>query len=145
MASMLDFCGDLPVRTFQPGETILWENRKEPAIYILKRGAVEVQRHNTEVNRAASPGSVFGEISVLLNIAHTATVVALEPCEFYFAEDGEAFLEQNPAIHGIISKLLAHRLYRVTQQLVEFKERCEGSESDGYQVDGVLRTLVDQL
>ena len=142
---MLDFCQDLPVRTFQPGETILWENRKEPTIYILKRGAVEVQRHNTEVNRAASPGSVFGEISVLLNIAHTATVVALEPCEFYVAENGEEFLAQNPEIHGVISKLLAHRLYRVTQQLVELKERCEGSGDDGYHVDGVLRTLVDQM
>ena len=142
--STLELCKNLPIRTFDTGDEIIRENQKDGVLYILKRGAVEISKRHTEVNRAASPGSLFGEVSVLLDIAHTASVMALEPCEFYVAEDGEAFLREHPELNLRIARLLAHRLYRVTEQLVELREKIEATDDNYGRVNGVLNSLVDQ-
>ncbi len=143
-SSTLDICSQLPVRKFETGDEIIRENQKDGVLYILKKGAVEISKRHTEVNRAASPGSIFGEVSVLLDIAHTATVVALEPCEFYVAEDGEAFLRNHPELNLRIARLLAHRLYRVTGQVVELREQIEATDENYGRVGGVLNSLVEQ-
>ncbi len=143
--STLELCSKLPIRTFSEGDEIIREHQKDGILYILRKGALEISKRHTEVNRAASPGSIFGEVSVLLDIAHTATVVALEPCEFYVAEDGEAFLREHPELNLRIAQLLAHRLYRVTEQLVDLRERIEATDDSYGRVTGVLNSLVEQL
>ena len=117
------------------------EDRKDGAIYILKHGVVEVQKRQTHVSRIASPGAVFGEVSVLLDRPHTATVLASEPCEFYVADHGEQLLRDHPELNMEITRMLAHRLQRVTEDLVEFHERIDaGLETE--EVSGLFRSLV---
>tara|TARA_R110002096_G_scaffold215310_14_gene403176 strand:+ start:4208 stop:4648 length:441 start_codon:yes stop_codon:yes gene_type:complete len=140
----LELCSGLPVKTYAQGAEIIREHQKDGVLYILKRGAVEISKRHTEVNRAASPGSIFGEVSVLLDIPHTATVTALEPCEFYLAEDGAAFLFQHPELNLRIARLLAHRLHQSTEKVVELREFIEASDDAYGHVSGVLNSLVEQ-
>lgn len=121
------------------------EDRKDGAIYILKKGAVEIQKRQTKVTAIASPGAVLGEVSVLLDRAHTATVIADETSEFYVAEDGEQFLRDHPELNLQITRMLAHRLQRVTDQLVELQERIEASADfdDENGMSGIFRSLVE--
>lgn len=140
----LELCSALPVRSYEQGQEIIREHQKDGMLYILKHGAVEISKRHTEVNRAASPGSIFGEVSVLLDIPHTATVVALETSEFYIAEDGRSFLYEHPELNLRIARLLAHRLHQSTEKIVELREIIEASDDAYGHVSGVLNSLVEQ-
>lgn len=145
MSSILEAVASLPIRQFADGETILHENRKDGSIYILKKGAVEIQKRQTPIAKIASPGAVFGEISMLLDRAHTATVIAVEPCECHVAKDAEEFLRQHPELILYIARMLATRLQTMTDQLVELHERIDASPTDDFDDDmsGLFRTLVE--
>ena len=142
MKSFLEAGAHLPTRSFEKDDVIMHEERKDGAIYILKSGAVEIQKRQTSVTTIASPGVVFGEVSVLLDRPHTVTVIALEPCEFHVAADGEQFLRDHPELNMEVTQMLAHRLQRVTEQLVDLQERIDaGLETE--EVSGLFRSLVE--
>lgn len=137
----MEFFRTLPVKTFDTDATVMEEGLKDGTIYILKHGSVSIHKRGTEISRSASPGAVFGEVSVLLDAPHTATVVALEPCEFYIAEDAEELLAGHPEMVMQISKLLAFRLMRITDQMVEMRQQIEASDADLGEIAAVIKNL----
>jgi CRP-like cAMP-binding protein len=98
MASILDKCAGVPRKEFAPGAILLSEGEKSGRLYILAEGSVEVLRGDTQVALIDEAGSVFGEMSVLLNRPHTATVRAASPVGVFVFEDAESFLKSNPVI-----------------------------------------------
>jgi CRP-like cAMP-binding protein len=74
MTSILDKCAGVPRREFAAGTVLLSEGETSGRLYVLADGSVEVLRGETQVAVIGEPGSVFGEMSVLLNRPHTATV-----------------------------------------------------------------------
>jgi len=62
---------------------LLPEGQTSGHLYVLKSGSIEVLRGEMQVAVVEEPGAVFGEMSVLLNRPHTATVRALTPIEVY--------------------------------------------------------------
>ena len=146
MPPLLEICRDLPVWSYEPGDVIIHEDRKDGRLYILKKGAVEVRKAGQPVITTTTPGAIFGEVSALLQAAHSASVVAAVDCEFYVAENAEEFLQAHPGLNLHIARLLAFRLQRVTQQLVDLQELADSSGlSPTTRVKGVLRTLADQF
>lgn len=146
MPTLLETCREFPVQSFEPGDTIIGENRKDGRIWVLKSGVVDVTKRGTQINRLSSPGSLFGEIGVILDQPSGASVTALEPTEFYRIDDGAAFLRENPAALQLVSRLLAQRLRNLTDELVEIREQVEAREEGGDylgQFDSVLQRLVD--
>ncbi len=148
MTTLLDYCADQPVRSFAADETIIGENLKDGKLRVLKRGAVEITKRGTRINRLSSPGSVLGEIAVLLDQSFGATVTAVEPTEVYVIEDGARFLLENPDLMKLVARLLARRLRNLTDELVEIREQVQARSTDedlGYlgQFDNVLERLVD--
>ena len=51
-------------------------------------------RGDTQVAEINAPGAVFGEMSALLGIHHTATVRVVKPVVAYLIEDADAFLRK---------------------------------------------------
>jgi CRP-like cAMP-binding protein len=146
MSRLLELCQELPVWSYEPGDAVLREDRKDGRLYVLKAGTVEVRKRDQPVMLATTPGAVFGEVAVLLRCAHSATVVAVEPAEFYVAEDGESFLHDHAELNLHLARLLAFRLQRITEQLVELQEAAESSGwSPSPRFHGVLRSLADQF
>jgi CRP/FNR family cyclic AMP-dependent transcriptional regulator len=90
------------------------------------------------------PGAVFGEMSVLLNRPHTATVRALTPITVYAFDDAERFLRSNPEIAFLIGRLLASRLNAATTYLVDLKRQFEGQSNHLCMVGDVLDALMHQ-
>jgi len=142
-AHLLDLCRDLPVRTFETGEAILEENHKDGHLYILRSGSVAVQKREVEVNRLSSAGSIFGEVGLLLDQPHGASVIARMTTECYEIEDGETYLSTHPKMAVLIARVLARRLRNVTDELVEVREMIESDEDIAGSLSGVLKTLVD--
>jgi CRP/FNR family transcriptional regulator, cyclic AMP receptor protein len=101
---------------------------------VLAGGTVEVLRGDT--------GSIFGEMSVLLNRPHTATLRAASPVGAFVFEDAESFLKSHPEIAFFLGRLLAKRLNAATSYLVDLKRQFEGQDNHLGMVGEVLETLI---
>ena len=142
MQQVLSSCRDLPERSFEAGEVLLPEGERTETLYILIEGAVEVLKGDFQVYVASDPGAMFGEISALLDIPHTATVKTLTPCRAHVVADAGAFLKARPDVAHAISRLLAQRLYSVTTYLADIKAQFEEHRDHFAVVDEVLETLL---
>ena len=58
---------------------LLDEGTRSGKLYILIEGEVQILRGDVEVATVSEPGSVFGEMSILLDVPHTASVKTLAP------------------------------------------------------------------
>jgi CRP-like cAMP-binding protein len=144
MPSILPLCKDLPMRVFETGAVLLAEGETSGLVYVLVEGEVVIRKGAFEINTVSEPGAIFGEISVLLDMPHMATVRAATSCRAYVVEGGQAFLQSNPQIAYELSRLLAKRLHGVTSYLVDLKRQFEDHGNHLTMVDDVLETLIHQ-
>jgi len=142
MPGILKFCQGLPRLNFSAGDYLLAERIKSKAIFILIEGKVEVVKDNFQINKVSQPGSIFGEMSVLLDIPHMANVKALTNTSVYVIENGKDFLKSNSEITFHLAITLAQRLNGVTSYLMDIKKQFKGSEDHLSMVDEVLESLV---
>jgi CRP/FNR family cyclic AMP-dependent transcriptional regulator len=143
MDHLLDFCSGCPIASFEEGEAVIEENHKDNILYVLRKGAVVVRRRDVEINRLSSPGSIFGEVGIMLNQPHGATVEAIEPSEFYRIDDGAKFFAEQPAMVLLVARILALRLRNVTDELVQFRELIDSDEDTAGKFSSVMKALVD--
>src|SRR5262245_23762158 len=115
----------LPLKTYQAGETVLANGSRTNELLILKNGSVAVVRQGIEVARVTDPGAVFGEISALLDCPHTADVRAVTTSQFHVAHPAAL---QDPAALFYVAAILARRLDRTNQALVELTNQVEVGE-----------------
>lgn len=144
MNAILDFCRDLPERTYRPDEIWLVEGWRSGLLYILIDGKVEIRKGPFQIHVESEPGAVFGEVSALLDIPHTATVRTLTTTRAYVIGNADAFLKAHQELSYVIAKLLAKRLYGVTTYLVDLKAQFEDRKDHLGMVDSVLETLLHQ-
>jgi CRP/FNR family cyclic AMP-dependent transcriptional regulator len=116
----------LPLATYRAGEPVLTAGSKSGRLLFLKSGTVVILKGSIEIARVKQPGAVFGEISALLDQAHTADVRTLEDSEFYVAD--AALLGKDPIAVLYIAKILAHRLVAADEGLVELRYRLHADE-----------------
>lgn len=141
MATILELVANLPTRNFSPGEVIMAQDSPSGPLFVLVEGEVEILREDVRVAKTSLPGAVFGEMSVLLGCAHTATVRALQPCRFAVIEDPRRFMCESAEASFHVATLLANRLDALNKYLVDVKHQYEGHDHLGM-VDDVLETLM---
>lgn len=143
MADILDYCSDLNEVRFKPGQDMLPEGERLGKLLVLIDGQVEVIRERTQVTHVDEPGSIFGEMSVLLDMPHSATVKALSAVRAYEIPDALTFLDGHPEMSLHIATILARRLYYTTSYLVDLQQQAAGKRQDLDLVDEILASLVD--
>jgi CRP-like cAMP-binding protein len=144
MADILNFCEGREVVTFEPGAIMVPEGGQAGRLLVLIEGQVEVLRQDTQVSYVDEPGSLFGEMSVLLDMPYSATVKALSDVKAYVIEDAIRFLESRPEIALHVASLLARRLYYTTSYLVDLQQQAAGKREDLDLVDRILAQLVQK-
>ena len=144
MADILDYCEGREAKTFKPGDVLIKEGGQEGRLYVLIDGQVEVLRKDTQVSYIDEPGSIFGEMSVLLEMPYSATVKALSETRAYVIDDAIKFLMSDPAIAIDVASLLARRLYYTTSYLVDLQQQAAGKREDLDLVDRILAQLVQK-
>ena len=142
MDDVLALLEGMPVATFGSGEALLTEGVRDSRLYVLIEGEVEVIRRDTQVSHVDEPGSIFGEMSVLLDQPHSATVQALSPVHAYVVADAIKFLEAHPELSLVLATLLARRLYYTTSYLVDLQQQAQGRRDDLDMVDNILSSLT---
>ncbi|MEM9016447.1 MAG: cyclic nucleotide-binding domain-containing protein [Verrucomicrobiota bacterium] len=132
----------LPVVSLRAGTNLITEGEKLDRIHFLRSGTIEITREGIPISTIRTPGSVLGEVSVLMQAESTATVTTLEDSTFHLAEDPVAFLTAYPEVTLHVSKLLATRLAAATNYLVDVKEQLKGCSDHVALVDGVLDSIL---
>lgn len=79
----LDQYDDSLKETLPAGTVLLKQGTRSGKLYILLEGTLEVKRDETLVAAISEPGALFGEMSALLDIDHTANVIAATPVTVY--------------------------------------------------------------
>ena len=131
-------------KTLEAGAVLLPEGANTGRLYVLVDGAVEISRNGITFATSADPGAIFGEMSVLLDLPHTATVKTTARSTVYEIEDATTFMGSDPAIALIVAKTLAQRLYSATTYLVDLKKQYSGQSNHLGMVSDVLASLVFQ-
>ena len=142
MKDVLDRCAGLTVEEFEQGSIIIDEGGASGRLIVLEDGVVEVLRGETIIARIAEPGSIFGEMSVLLDRPYTATVRAATPVRARVTDDAAGFMSENPAVALAVARGLAQRLNAATTYLVDLKRRYQGQGDHLSMVSEVLDTLI---
>jgi CRP/FNR family cyclic AMP-dependent transcriptional regulator len=144
MRGILDHCGDLPLENMTGGTVLLGEGQKTGCVYVLAQGRIEVLRGDTQVTVLDEPGSMVGEMSVLLGVPHTATARTLGAAKVHVIRNGEAFFNSHPNLSWLVARLLANRLNAATTYLVDLKRQFASHGDHLEMVSEVLETLMHQ-
>jgi CRP-like cAMP-binding protein len=94
-------------------------------LYVLRDGELEVLRDGRHITTIKTPGSVIGEMSVLLDAPQTATVRAITAVDFFVIDDAIEVLRAHPDWLLQIARLLAQRVKDTTAQLAAGRGESE--------------------
>ncbi len=138
---MLESCRDCPRRQLEPGEVLLREGERSGQLFVLVEGTIEVHRGEVGIALIDEPGAVFGEMAVLLDRPHTASVRAHGAACVHVVDDAATFLAGHPGLSLPVAKLLARRLDNLTTYLVDLKRQFHDCGDHLGMVDEVLEAL----
>lgn len=143
MQTILEICNDSVPKSFNTGEVLINEGSKSGFLYVLIEGKVEIVKDNHVLNTVSEPGSVYGEISMLLDVPHIASVKAVEPSKFYKISSSDPMFDSNE-LSMQLAMVLASRLNKITKYLVEMKNRSAESEEQFGMVCEALERYIYQ-
>ena len=118
----------LPVVKHGAREVVLTAGSKTSELLFLRSGTVEVVKDGVQIASVNAPGSVFGELAVILDQPYTADVRTLEQSEFYVA-DTPAILASDPTVALYVAAILARRLDAANRWLVAVKRQLQTGDS----------------
>ena len=143
MRAILDYCTGGIQRSVSAGTLILHEGGTTGHLYVLIEGRLEVVKGDTVVAIITEPGAVLGEMSVLLDQPHTATVRAASDSAVYEISDAASFLRDQPAVALLIARLLAQRLNVATTYLADIMHQYAGHGDHLAMVGEILQTMIN--
>ncbi|MGE0612461.1 MAG: cyclic nucleotide-binding domain-containing protein [Hyphomicrobiales bacterium] len=142
MPTIFDHCKDQPETVFEPGSFLIREGEREPRMYVLAGGEVEVLRGKMPVAVIDEPGAIFGEMSALLDIPYSASVRARSAVRAHVIEDAVGFLKSRPEVTFHAARLLARRLRDATTYLADLKHQFQDQSGHLGLVDEILEALT---
>jgi CRP/FNR family transcriptional regulator, cyclic AMP receptor protein len=143
MRAILDHCIGGTRREASAGTLVLHEGSKTGHLFILLEGRLEVVKGDAVVAVLTEPGAVLGEMSVLLDQPHTATVRAASDSVIYEFDDAAAFLRKQPDVSLLIARLLAQRLNVATTYLADLMHQYAGHDNHLSMVGELLQSMIN--
>jgi CRP/FNR family transcriptional regulator, cyclic AMP receptor protein len=132
----------LPLTSYRAGDTVLSAGTKSGRLLILKSGSVAILKDSIEIAKVEEPGAVFGELSALLDMPHTADVCALTDSQFHVGD--AALLGKDPAALLEVARILARRIVAANKSVVELKSQIHAGRSPSV-LEKLLRKVEEVL
>ena len=120
-----------PVRTLAAGEMLITQGSPGGELYVLETGRLTVERDGVKIATVSTPGSLLGEMAVLLDKPTTATVRADGQAKVRVIRDAREALYGDPALTFIVAKLMATRLDSTSAFLVRLSKQYQGKSEHG--------------
>jgi CRP-like cAMP-binding protein len=143
MREILEYCIGGIRRNVSPGDLVVHEGGRTGHLYVLIEGRLEVVKGDTVVASITEPGAVFGEMSVLLDKPHTATVRAASDSAIYEIDDADSFLRAQPAVAILIARMLAQRLNVANTYLADLMQQYAGHGNHLAMVGDILQSMIN--
>jgi CRP-like cAMP-binding protein len=143
MRDILEYCIGGLRRNVSAGTEVVHEGGRTGHLYVLIEGRLEVVKGETVVATLTEPGAVLGEMSVLLDKPHTATVRAAADSIVYEIDDAASFMRQQPAVAILIAKMLAQRLNVANTYLADLKQQYGGHGNHLAMVGDLLQSMIN--
>src|SRR6202165_4071198 len=143
MRTVLDYCVGGHQRSVSAGALVIHEGGTTGHLYVLIEGRLEVLKGDTVGASITEPGAVLGEMSVLLDQPHTATVRAASDSTIYEFDDAASFLRDQPQVSLLIARLLAQRLNVATTYLADLMHQYAGHGTHLAMVGELLHSMIN--
>jgi CRP/FNR family transcriptional regulator, cyclic AMP receptor protein len=143
MREMLEYCIGGIGQNVPAGTVVVHEGGTTGHLYALIEGRLEVIKGDTVVASITEPGAVLGEMSVLLDQPHTATVRAASDSVIYQIDDAASFLRQQPGVALVIARMLAQRLNAANTYLADIKRQYAGHGNHLAMVGDLLQSMIN--
>ncbi|WP_411827494.1 Crp/Fnr family transcriptional regulator [Luteolibacter sp. AS25] len=130
------------METFGAGDLVIAEGRRAGALYFLKSGTIKIYRCGVVTATISEPGTVIGEVSILLDRPHIAEVRAVDECTFHVAADAAAFLREHPNVNLFICRELAKKVDALSCYLADLKAQYGDEDTHMGMMHEVLDTLM---
>lgn len=143
MRAILEYCTGGSRRAVPSGQLVLQEGSKTGHLFVLLEGQLEVIKGDNVVAVVAEPGALFGEMSVLLDQPHSATVRAASDSVVYEFEDAAAFLREQPAVALLVARMLAQRLNVATTYLADLMHQYGDRGSHLSMIGELLQSMIN--
>lgn len=123
MFSLSDYLKDFDRKTFKAGENITTLGEEAQTMYVLINGELDVVVNDIPIITLAAPGTIIGEISVLLGVPRTATVTAKSDSTFYVVENLLSLFTDNLELALEITRAEFSRLMTTAGLLLNLKDQ----------------------
>jgi CRP-like cAMP-binding protein len=143
MRDILEYCIGGHRRNVPQGALVVHEGGRTGHLYVLIEGRLEVIKGDSVVAVLTEPGAMLGEMSVLLDQPHTATVRAAADSVVYEFDDAAAFLRDQPAVALLIARLLAQRLNVANTYLADLMHQYAGQGNHLAMVGELLQSMIN--
>ena len=144
MREILEYCVGGSRQNVAVGSVVVHEGGRTGHLYVLIEGRLEVIKGDTVVASITDPGAVLGEMSVLLDQPHTATVRAAADSVIYEIGDAASFLHQQPGVALLIGRMLAQRLNAANTYLADLKRQYAGHGDHLAMIGDLLQSMINQ-
>ena len=138
----------MKIEHFDAGQVVFLEGDRDVALNVVHTGwlkAVKTSPDGREqILQFIGPGEVFNAISVFVESANSATVIALEPTTIWFIQQDVILklLDQHPEIGRIIIQRLAERVQQLIQMVEDLSLRTIEARLARYLIE---QSTEDQL
>jgi len=120
---ILQLTRDEPTLEVTDGDAVMRDGERSGALFILVEGGLEVRRHDQTIARFTEPGTIVGEMGLLLDVPATADVVAVGDTVVRRFDDAERCFDTNPEFARHLATVLAQRLWQVTTYLADLRDQ----------------------
>jgi CRP-like cAMP-binding protein len=106
-----------------PGTVLIREGSDNRNVYVLISGKVGVTQRGNRIAETDQPGTVLGQVAVLLGMPPVATSTVLEPSSFFVLPNFVDFLGDHAEAALDVAQVLAAQLVSSVNHLVLIKEQ----------------------
>jgi CRP/FNR family cyclic AMP-dependent transcriptional regulator len=128
-------------RSLGPEEVLLIQGQGGGDLFILEYGALAVERDGIAIATLTEPGTLVGEMSVLLGTSNSATVRAVRDSRVRVIRNAKRYLAGDPVLSLSIAELVAERLEATSSLLVEMSGEHAGKSSE----QGLLQRIFSAV
>ncbi|MEO6396051.1 MAG: cyclic nucleotide-binding domain-containing protein [Devosia sp.] len=140
MTTLSELAAAQSERTLVPDEILVAQGSPGEEFYVLESGRLIVERDGVDIATLTQANALIGEMSVLLGRTHSATVRADGYARVRVIPDARNHLLGDAAMTLELAALLAGRLDKTMEMLVEISTEYQGKGEHS-----VLRRILSAL